>query len=594
MNSKTTYVLFGVLFGMLAVFSLVMLLTPSKPVDQAYVLPSLHGDTKVTAKDVESLVIARSAPKAEKITFDHDKDSGRWGMTEPLALKDYRVDRNAVDRLVDEVIDARREPNADVSSDLKQWGLDSPPVVITLKKDNKEWKLNLGNKVETKGGQTSVVYVTSSDRPKEVLAVRLGSLDSAFKGVNDFRDKAMLADNPAEIQSVTLQDGKHEPVILQQKAPNRWKIAQPAYGDADYEGEAAGLAAGGKSSPGVRGLLDILSQLKVASDNDFVSEEGRNLEQYGLQEGIKPGRLRIEVTRSLGTFGADKDKTVKQVLVIGNKVDDKGSKVYAMLEDEKYVVKIDANFKPLEEVLDNPGSLRDRDLVHVEEFRTDVVAVKNGSGSFEMMKPPDAFGWKLYRDSQAQNADEMAVRGLLDALTARRQIKEFADPKADDKSLGLDQPAAVVSLWVDGVKKEEPKKDEDKDKKDTAKEGEKKEERKDPNARPALKTDTPTVKVSFGKHDRDKGLVWVRRESTGDKPEDKSTVVAAVPDSLLDKVTQGPLAYLDKTLPTFLGEATKLTLERNGQTYVIEKGKEKSSWQIQEPKEWAGAAWARP
>jgi hypothetical protein len=590
MNFKTTYILFGVLFGLLVVFSLVMFLTPPKPIDQAYVLPSLHDPREpVETKNIDSLTIERTSPKSENIAFDHDKDSGRWSMTRPFALKDYRVDRGAVDRVVDEVMNARREQNADVSSNLKDWGLDSPAVVITLHKGDKEWKLNLGNKVETKGGQTSVVYVTSSDRPKEVMAVRLGSLDAAFKGANEFRDKALLADSPSEIQSFTLQDGKHEPVILQQKTANRWKIAQPAFGDADYEGEAVGLAPGGKSVPGVRSLLDILSQVKVASDADFVSEEGRNLDQYGLGEGSKP-ELRIEVNRSLGTFGADKDKAVKQVLVLGKPVEEKGTKRYAMLEDEKYVVKIDTNFKPLQEVLENPGVLRDRDLVNVAEAGTDVVSVKNGGGTFEMMKPRDSFQWKLYRDSQAQNADDASVHGLLGALTAKRQIKEFADPKADDKSLGLEQPVAVISLWVDGIQKEEPKKDEDKDKdkKDTAKEGEKKEEKKDPNARPKLKSNTPTVKISFGKHDRDKGLVWVRRETNGEKPEDKSTVVAAVSDSLLDKVTQGPLAYLDRTLPIITGEATKLTLERNGQTFVIEKDKDKSSWQIKEPKELAG------
>jgi hypothetical protein len=241
----------------------------------------------------------------------------------------------------------------------------------------------------------------------------------------------------------------------------------------------------------------------------------------------------------------------------------------------------------------------------VEEFRTDVVALKNGGGSFEMVKPQGEFQWKLYRDGQpVHTADESAVRGLLDALTAKRLIKEFPDPKADDKALGLDQPAAVVSLWVDGIQKEEEKKEEPKpekeaDKKDSGKAGDKKdgkkdgkkddkkddkkETKKDPNAPPKLKSDKPTVKLTFGK--RDKGLVYVRRESTG---EDASTVTAAVPDSLLDKVTEGPLAYRDKTLPSFSGDATKVVLERNGQTYELDKDKDKQDWKLTQPKEWAG------
>src|SRR5437762_795489 len=82
------------------------------------------------------------------------------------------------------VLVAKQDDKADVSADLKQFGLDSPAVVITLKKDNKEWKVNLGKKLETKGGQTSVVYVSSSDRPKEVMAVRLNTLDAGFKDPN--------------------------------------------------------------------------------------------------------------------------------------------------------------------------------------------------------------------------------------------------------------------------------------------------------------------------------------------------------------------------------------------------------------------------
>jgi hypothetical protein len=605
MNFNRTWILFGVLLVVVLGSFLVVWLNPPHQVDETYVLPSLHAaENPVTAKDVDSVTVERTAPKSERLVFDHDKETERWSMTEPLALGEYRVDKSAVDRLVDDVINAKRDPKADVNSNLKDWGLDSPAAVITLKKDNKEYKINLGKKVETKGGQTSVVYVTSSDRPKDVMAVKLNTLDSGFKPVNDFRAKELLAENPGEVQSVTLRDGKHDTVILQKMtgAGNRWKIAQPSYGEADYEGEAAGTAPGGKSEPGVRGLLDVLTALRVQNDSDFVSEDKRNLQQYGLDEKSREGRPAIEVKRTAGGFGPDKDKTLDVTLLLGKKVDDKGDQYYAMLKDEQYVVKVAANLKPLEAVLENPGSLRDRDLVHLEEFRTDVVSLKNGGGSFEMVKPQGEFQWKLYREGQpVQTADESAVRGLLDALIAKRLIKEFPDPKADDKALGLDQPAAVVSLWVDGVqkeeKKEEPKPEKEADKKDSAKAGdkkdgkkdekkdEKKEPKKDPNTPPKLKSDKPTVKLTFGKHDRAKGLVYVRRESTG---EDASTVTAAVPDSLLDKVTEGPLAYRDKTLPTFTGDATRVVLERNGQTYQLDKEKDKPDWKLAQPKEWAG------
>jgi hypothetical protein len=594
MNFNKTWILFGVLGALVLVFIGIVALTPPKKADETYVLPSLKAaDNPVALKDVDTVVIERTAPKDEKIVFEHDKEDDRWRMTEPFPLHDTRVDKGAVDRLVDQVMNARKDTQADVNNDLKQWGLDKPEAVVTLKTDKKEYKINLGKSVKTSGGQTSVVYVTSSDRPQEVMAVHLNTLDEAYKPVNDFRSKDLLASSPADIQLVTLWSSKQEPVTLAKKSGTRWTITQPNLGEADYEGPNAGgftPSAPGKAEPGVRGLLDVLTTLRVQNDKDFVSEDTHNLEQYGLADKQKD-RFFIKVKRSLGSFGVAKNKDVTDTLVIGKKVQEKGDTYYAMLDSDKYVVKVTANLKPLEEVLTNPGALRDRDLVHTEGLPINVVAIGNSSGDFEIVKPPDAFQWKVYRGKQApQTADDTAVQDLLDAVQAKRLIEEFRDAKADDKALGLDQPTAVVSLWADGVEKEtkdnkkDDKKDADKkgDKKDT-----KKEEKKDPNAPPKLKTETPTVKLIFGKRERGKGLVYVRRESL-DEDKKKVTVTAAVPDSLLDKVTAGPLAYLDRSIPGFLGTATKLTLDRNGQTYVLDKAKDKPDWKLAQPKNWAG------
>src|SRR5262249_44721123 len=128
-------------------------------------------------------------------------------------------------------------------------------------------------------------------------------------------------------------------------------------------------------------------------------------------------------------------------------------------------------------------------------------------------------------------------------------------------------------LWLEGLErnpKQEPKTPEKKDEKKEEKKEEKKPEE------PKLKNDKPTVKLTFGKRDRLKGkdIVYVRRE-TGDE----KTLVAA-PASVLDKVLQKPLAYLDRTLPSFPPDAdvTKLVIERDGQTFEIEK-------QVKESKE---------
>src|SRR5207244_12930173 len=106
------------------------------------------------------------------------------------------------------------------------------------------------------------------------------------------------------------------------------------------------------------------------------------------------------------------------------------------------------------------------------------------------------------------------------------------------------------------AKKDEPKKDEKKDEP-------KNDEKKDQAVEPSLKDEKPTVKLVFGKKDKD--VVYVRREAGTE------ITRLAVPATLLDKVTDGKLAYLNRKLPTFTGEVSKIMLEREGHTFEIDR-----------------------
>jgi hypothetical protein len=599
MNLKPIYILFGVCAALVALFGVVLLVNPQKPVDSSYILPSLH-DVKnpVHAADIDAVVIERTRPKTETLVFERDPETKRWRMTQPIALKPERVDKFAVDGLIDHVMEARRNEKADVQPPLKQWGLDQPGVVVTLKKGDKEWKVSLGDEKKTTGGETSVVYVTSSDRPGEPMAVKLSQLEAPTKGVGEFRAKETVAEHAFDITAINLRDGKSPPLILQKQGnENRWRFQQPAYGEADYEGEPNPLGGPpGKTVTGVRSLLEMLAALKVEfkseKENDFVSEDGRNLDQYGLEPGDKPGRLRLEVTHNVTSPGSglDKKQTITDALLIGKKPDEKGDKVYAMLESDKEIVKVpSANLEAITKVIENPSVLRDRDLVHLDEQHVDALALKNQSGTFELFKTGALAQWKLFRDSQGSQADDAAVRNLLTAINAKRQVKEFPDPaKVDDKALQLDPPVATLSIWVDGIQKEEPKKDEEKkDEKGTTNKEEKKdaekkveEDKKDPNAKPKLKSGEPTVTLLFGK--RENGVVYVRRKTADDN------TVVTVPDTLFDKVNLGPLTYADRTLPTFTDEVTKVLIDRGGAVTELEKEKDKPAWTFKQPMDYAG------
>ena len=143
MNFKTTYLLFGVLLAVLIVFGLTQLLGVQTPKDNTvWVFKSLN-DSKnpVRTEDIESVEIERTSAKPEKLVFSRTEQG--WRLTDP----DVRLDNYAVDRVIDQVKGARKEEKADVTSDLKQFGLDAPRAIVTLKKkgEDKEWKLNVGS-----------------------------------------------------------------------------------------------------------------------------------------------------------------------------------------------------------------------------------------------------------------------------------------------------------------------------------------------------------------------------------------------------------------------------------------------------------------
>jgi hypothetical protein len=568
----------------------------------AYVLPSLHKDTKnpVNPDYFDSIEIDRRRPKEEKLLF-LKKDTG-WEMEKPYPL---HVDVNQVTTLIRQVVDARRESQSDVVKNLKYYELDQPATVIILKKGaDKEWKLNVG----TQGpgsGSSGVVYVTSSDRPSEPLVVKRGDLDTLFKGIDDFRSKDLLEASAFNTSYINLQEPKKEPVILDKGGDGIWHFEKPPFGEAALKGEGPpGLGSSSnqpKSITGVQDLLEAVGAIRVESNADFGPPDASDadLAKFGLEKG-KPAYLRIEIKRTAGGLlgtGGEPKPTIQDALLVGNLVEAPGAKKagdkdekkpadqtpkrYVRLESERAVSKVDAKkFEGIVKVAGNPSALRNRNLVTVNKSDIDAINIQNAAGSFKIRGKLGKPNQRLFVGSgKPRNADDSAVRGLLDALTKDRLIKDFPDP-AKEAEMGFDKPQAVVSLWANGIKEEEKKDDKKDEKKD------KPEDKKDTDAEPQLKDEKPTVKLTFGKK-ADNG-VYVRRE-IGDQK-----LLAIVPDSVLTTVTQGPLAFQDKNLPSFSENATveDVVLDRGSQVFDVaqEKKDDKSPavWKLKKPDALAG------
>src|SRR5690349_4024601 len=115
MNFKTTYVLFGVLTGLLLLLGLVVLLNPTTA-----------PDAKNPVKEAEITAVTVKHSGKDSLAFTRDEDTKVWRMTEPLKLKPQWLDRAAVDRLVHDVFGARRDDKANLKGSLKDYGLESP------------------------------------------------------------------------------------------------------------------------------------------------------------------------------------------------------------------------------------------------------------------------------------------------------------------------------------------------------------------------------------------------------------------------------------------------------------------------------------
>ena len=301
---------------------------------------------------------------------------------------------------------------------------------------------------------------------------------------------------------------------------------------------------------------------------DFVADNVNviDLAKYNLDDKADILKIEIkrvdEITKTTEPGDAKKDADVKTSTItllvgVGKKVDDKSDQYYARRAGEKDIdiVKISAkNVDPLLKLLEQPEALRDRHLVRLDSFRQpDAINIdlKSSGLVMEFRHPEGGKPWQFYRGSQEEKPNEEMIKGLITILTDRHKDISFLDPdKSKDAELGLDKPAAVVSLWVEGLVKEEKKedtKDETKDEKDKdGKKVEKPEEKKA--AKPTLKMpEKSTYRLTFAPLKEAKATeVVVKCEAEGEKP-----ALLRVPVVVYERVTEGPLAYMDKTLPQF-------------------------------------------
>src|SRR5262249_19271664 len=150
------------------------------------------------------------------------------------------------------------------------YGLDSPSTVVKLYKKDSDHPFEVRIGATSPGDSTAMVYVTTSDLPKDPMAVRKMDLDTASKPKDDYRSKTLLADSTFDIHSVKFEQAKHDVIRFEKDKESHWHFDKPAWGDADYEGETTPASSTGEQPPkkitGLRDLLQAVSDLRVGTE----------------------------------------------------------------------------------------------------------------------------------------------------------------------------------------------------------------------------------------------------------------------------------------------------------------------------------------
>jgi hypothetical protein len=410
---------------------------------------------KMAAGDVKSLTL--TFPK-DTIKLTKDKDS--WTME--TGGKTLPADTNTVENMIATLATQKIDKFVDQpSKDLKTYGLDAPPVQVSV---------NLGDKGELGlllGSQTSEPGKTSPTQPNQqpprmdekVYVQRKGETDvmqapkslydALLKTPDDLRDKVVLAVNVPNISKLSYTIGdkrivlERAPVAGSKDVTPIWQLREPAQMSAD--------------SKKTEHILNEIKGLQVVSGGFIDAPAG--LDQYGLD---KP-RAVIELTDG-------KDALPK--LLIGKSADD-GSGTYVKRDNAAVVMKVPAATRFLTLLEVNPNRLRDLSILKLDRAKVQSIVLKGkdrdsvtltakGAGDWQVMstpvKPPEADKAKKDQDKdkaaaakakddeakEPKKADAGKVAGLLTDLEDVRGDEWMADKADDLATYGLKDPEATV------------------------------------------------------------------------------------------------------------------------------------------------------
>jgi hypothetical protein len=209
------------------------------------------------AEDVQRVVLN----KDDGTTIEIDRDGDNWKIVKPASYKaDDTVVREAVAELVNaKVVDFVNDTPASVA----QYGLEKPHATVTLYlKDGQQESLLFGFK-QTESGKDGI-YVRRGERAP-VYSVHEYVMNGVNRSLLDFRDKTVLAFDPASVDSVAVKEASEQFTV--KRAPGgKWNIIES-----------------GKTTPGdVASVERFLDQLRDLKGNTIVADPMPSFMPFGM------------------------------------------------------------------------------------------------------------------------------------------------------------------------------------------------------------------------------------------------------------------------------------------------------------------------
>ena len=276
---------------------------------------------------------------AEKLVLEKDgKD--RWSLTSPSACAASDAAVSPITAELDGMQKQQTYAPGDPKYSLKEFGLDPPAAVLTVKAGDVTHVLRIGKRTAT---QKECFVQIDDDKNAYVVADSIVA-QVVEKPIADFRNKSLFQDiDTFAVDRLTITLSGQDVELAYQDGT--WKVVRPVSDRADVE--------------------VVNEVLRVAKDlvaKDFVEDGAKEMKKYGLD------------VPSLKIAILPRGESTAQVLLIGGPKEGDKTKVYARRENSDNVVTVEANdAEKLKRTLDD---LRDKKVFDFDDQEIAKISVQ--------------------------------------------------------------------------------------------------------------------------------------------------------------------------------------------------------------------------